>query len=196
MQPYKNGNPLFPIFLKLDSFCTLVVGGGAVGLEKVEALLKNDPGAHIKIVAPLISSNLENLVRDKNIILIRRKFKNSDLRGVRLVILATDSRELHERILAKAHRRQLLVNVADTPHLCDFYLGSTVKKGDLKIGISTNGKSPTLAKRMRETFEEILPEETQSLLENLKEIRDSLHVEFTEKVRQLNEITSLMNRRE
>jgi siroheme synthase-like protein len=86
------------------------------------------------------------------------------------------------------------VNVADTPDLCDFYLGSTVKKGDLKIGISTNGKSPTLAKRMRETFEAILPDETQSLLDNLKLIRDSLDVEFSEKVRRLNEITSLMNR--
>ena len=89
-------------------------------------------------------------------------------KGKDVAILATDSRELHEKIRIMASKRHLLLNVADTPHLCDFYLGAVVKKGDLKIGISTNGKSPTFAKRMRELFEDILPENINTILDNLR----------------------------
>ena len=86
----------------------------------------------------------------------------------------------------------ILTNVADTPALCDFYLCSIVKKGDMKIGISTNGKSPTLAKRMRQFLTEALPEsdEVQQLLDNLKAVRDRLGGDFEYKVQKLNEITS------
>ncbi len=196
MNTSENGNVLFPIFLKLRDFTTLVVGGGAVGLEKVEALLKNDPRANITVVAPEIKPELAALAENHPVRLTYRPFRENDLQDVRMVILATDSRELHKEILPMAHARQLLVNVADTPDLCDFYLGSTVKKGDLKIGISTNGKSPTLAKRFREILEEILPDETQSLLENLKAIRDQLQTNFTEKVRQLDKITSTLRPRD
>lgn len=192
MNTSTEGNPLFPVFLKLQQFTTLVVGGGAVGLEKVEALLKNDPKARIRLVAPEIRDALASLSKQHQISLFYRAFRENDLEGVRLVILATDSRELHTYIREQAHRRNLLVNVADTPDLCDFYLGSTVKKGDLKIGISTNGKSPTLAKRIREVLEDILPDETQSLLDNLKNIRDQLKGDFTEKVKKLDEITKTL----
>jgi len=84
----------------------------------------------------------------------------------------------------------LLVNVADTPDLCDFYLGSTVQKGALKVGISTNGQSPTLAKRFREILEDVLPEDVPSLLKNLKSIRDRLKGDFEYKVNTLNTITT------
>ena len=83
----------------------------------------------------------------------------------------------------------MLINVADTPDLCDFYLGSVVTKGHLKIGISTNGKSPTMAKRLREYFEEAIPEDTSTLLERMHQIRDRLKGDFSEKVKALNEIT-------
>jgi siroheme synthase-like protein len=194
MNTSSNGNTLFPIFLKLQEFTTLVVGGGPVGLEKVEALLKNDPQAAILLVAPEILPELHTLSHHHPIRLVQRKFQEEDLEGIRLLILATDSRELHVSIRKLAHERQILVNVADTPDLCDFYLGSTVKKGDLKIGISTNGKSPTLAKRFREVLEDILPEETNSLLANLKEIRDDLKGDFAEKVKTLDRITASLKR--
>jgi len=83
-----------------------------------------------------------------------------------------------------------LINVADTPELCDFYLGSIVTKGDLKIAISTNGKSPTLSKRIREFFEAILPENIDELILNLHDYRNTLKGNFEEKVNKLNEITS------
>lgn len=186
-------NNLFPIFLKLRDISTLVVGAGNVGEEKVLALLRNDPQADITIVAPEIKPTLESFLTDKsNVIYVKREFFESDLDRRRLVILATDNRELHVRIKQEGEVRGLLVNVADTPDLCDFYLGSTVQKGALKIGISTNGQSPTLAKRIRELFEDVLPSDTPTLLKNLKSIRDSLKGDFEYKVERLNTITTKM----
>lgn len=190
-----DGNVLFPVFLKLSQIQTLVVGGGNVGLEKVEALLKNDPNANITIVAPDIHSTLEDFTkRFSNIKLLRRKVRKWDLKGVDLLLLATDDYPLHQKMKKWARNRHILTNVADTPDLCDFYLGSTVKKGDLKIGISTNGKSPTFAKRFREMLESTLPESTPELLTQLKSIRDSLQGDFKHKVEKLNEITSILVR--
>lgn len=184
-------NKLFPVFIKLDQIKTLIVGGGNVGLEKLEALLKNDAAANVRLVAPEIRDEITTLAETHTgIELIQRKYKRKDLKGVDLAILATDNPKLHERIQNQAHKRHLLINVADTPHLCDFYLGSTVKKGNLKIGISTNGQSPTFAKRFREVLEEVLPEETDSLLTNLRSIRDQLKGDFQEKIKKLDEITS------
>ena len=189
-QNKKEGNRLFPIFLKLDKLSTLVVGGGNVGLEKVEALLKNDYYANIKLVGKSIRPDLMHLLSEhENCSFVEKSFSESDLEGVNILILATEIRETNHEIRDLAKQKNILVNVADTPDLCDFYLGSTVKKGDLKIGISTNGKSPTLAKRFRQLLEEILPEETQSLLDNLNSIRNSLKGNFTEKVKELNKIT-------
>jgi siroheme synthase-like protein len=96
---------------------------------------------------------------------------------------------LHADIKQTCAERHLLCNVADTPHLCDFYLGSIVQKGDLKIAISTNGKSPTMAKRMREFLDDIIPADIQQLLDNLREIRKSIKGDFQEKIRIMNEVT-------
>lgn len=190
------GNVLFPVFLKLNKIQTVVVGGGNVGLEKVEALLKNDPKARIRIIAPLILPALQELADGSEFIeILNRKVRGGDLKGADLLILATDDYSLHEKLKKKAKKLRLLTNVADTPDLCDFYLGSTVKKGDLKIGISTNGKSPTFAKRFREVLEDVLPDSTPELLNQLKTIRDDLKGDFNEKVERLNEITSVLTKK-
>ncbi|MEQ9220910.1 MAG: bifunctional precorrin-2 dehydrogenase/sirohydrochlorin ferrochelatase [Cyclobacteriaceae bacterium] len=188
-----DGNPLFPVFLKLDEILTVIVGGGNVGLEKLEALLKNDPNARVRLVAPEIKDEIKKLADlSPNIELAMRKFEYKDLEDAGIAILATDNPRLHQEIREWSKQRHLLLNVADTPHLCDFYLGSTVKKGNLKIGISTNGQSPTFAKRLREILEESLPEETDQLLEKLKIFRDRLKGDFQDKVKKLNELTSTL----
>lgn len=185
------GNGLFPVFLKIGELKTLVVGGGNVGLEKLEALLKNNPEAKVKLVGTTIRQEIKDFADRYGFIELReRAYKPEDLEDVEVVILATDDKSLHIRIREEAKRRKLLVNVADTPELCDFYLGSTVKKGNLKIGISTNGKSPTLSKRIREVLEEILPDEVDELLDNLQAIREDLKGDFAYKVQKLNEVTS------
>jgi siroheme synthase-like protein len=85
-----------------------------------------------------------------------------------------------------------LINVADKPELCDFYLGSIVTKGNLKLAISTNGKSPTVAKRLKEVFHELLPDELEEVLDNLQQIRNKLKGDFANKVQQLNELTKVL----
>ena len=184
-------NNLFPVFLKLEELDTLLIGGGNVGLEKLTALLKSSPKARVTIVAPRIRDEIRQLAKTSGQIrLVERDFQTSDLDDVDLVVMATDDSELHQRIRELARKKRLLVNVADTPHLCDFYLGSVVTKGNLKIGISTNGKSPTIAKRMREYLEEAVPDDTDALLQNMQRIRDRLKGDFSEKVKMLNDITS------
>jgi precorrin-2 dehydrogenase / sirohydrochlorin ferrochelatase len=184
-------NNLFPVFLKLESLQTLIVGGGNVGLEKLTALLKNSPAARVTMVARTIQHPIKELAaQHAGVKLVERNFKLWDLWEKDLVLLATDNRQLHETIRNFARSRRLLINVADTPELCDFYLGSVVTKGNLKIGVSTNGKSPTISKRIREYLDEALPDDTNSLLNNMQAIREKIKGDFGHKVKVLNEITS------
>ncbi len=184
-------NNLFPVFLKLDALHLLIVGGGHVGLEKLTAVLKNSPDAKVTLVARTIVEPIKELARKHpKVTLFERNFKLWDLWDKDLVILGTDNRQLHETIRSFARSRRLLINVADTPALCDFYLGSVVSKGNLKIGISTNGKSPTISKRIREYLEEALPDDTEELLSNMQKIRARIKGDFGHKVKVLNEITT------
>ena len=183
-------NKLYPIFLKLENLQTLIVGAGNVGLEKLNALLDNSPGAKVTVIAEDVCDEIHKIAeQNNNVRILTRKFFFSDLEGKDLLILATNNRQLHERIKAIARKRRILTNVADTPDICDFYLGSVVQKGDLKIGISTNGKSPTFAKRFREYMEEFLPDTIQELVDNLNSFRNTLKGDFQQKVKSLNELT-------
>jgi precorrin-2 dehydrogenase/sirohydrochlorin ferrochelatase len=184
-------NNLFPIFLKLESLETLIVGGGHVGYEKLSAILRNSPSARVTLVARTIQEPIRELALNHvGVKLHERNFKLWDLWDKDIVLLATDNRSLHETIRNFARTKRILVNVADTPDLCDFYLGSVVTRGNLKIGVSTNGKSPTISKRMREYLEEAIPEETNELLENMHKIREQIKGDFNHKVKVLNEITA------
>lgn len=199
MNPDKNikntkegNNQLFPIFLRLDQLQMLVVGGGAVGLEKVAAIFKNSDNAQVTLVAPEIKEEIKELANQyPKLVLIQREYSQEDLKGKDIVIAATSIQDLNKRVRDDAKEMKIIVNVADTPDLCDFYLSSVVKKGDLKIAISTNGKSPTFAKRIREMLEDILPDGIDSVLDNLKDIREKLRGDFEYKVNKLNEITSV-----
>ena len=184
-------NNLYPIFLKLKSLHVLIVGGGNVGLEKISFLLKSSPDATITLVADHIKDAIRELAKQyPNVKLIQRKFRLWDLIGKDVLILATDNYQTHVRIRKWAHWKGTLVNVADTPELCDFYLGAVITKGNLKVAISTNGKSPTMAKRMREYFEEVLPENTDDLLDNMNKVRNQMKGDLQYKVDALNEVTS------
>ena len=185
-------NTLYPIFLKLYKLNLLIVGAGYVGYEKLHFILKNSPDANITVVAKEVSNEVRTLLSegDYKVEIIEKAFDDNDLIKNDLIIAATDIQELNIEIQTLAKRRGKLVNVADTPELCDFYLGSIVTRGDLKVAISTNGKSPTFAKRFRQVLEEVLPHDTNDLLKNLKVIRDRLTGNFSQKVKELNEITA------
>lgn len=188
-------NPLYPIFLKLHQLRMLIVGAGDVGYEKLSFILKSSPDADITVVAPWVSPEIYDLLSSKDSIrvrIIKRAFQASDVDDHDLVIAATNIKSLNKEVQSIAKSKGKLINVADTPELCDFYLGSIVTRGNLKVAISTNGKSPTFAKRFRQLLEDILPEETDGLLANLRTIRDRLKGNFTEKVKKLNELTATL----
>ena len=185
-------NPLYPIFLLPERLNILVVGGGNVGLEKLTSLIKNSPQANVKLVGANIFPETKTYLSELDIPFEEKFFEESDLEGINILFIAINIKEESAKIRAIAKTKNILVNVADTPDLCDFYLGSVVTKGDLKIGISTNGKSPTLSKRIREYMEEALPDSTQDLIDNLGKIRSTLTGDFQSKVEQLNAITKNM----
>ncbi len=186
-------NKLFPVFLKLENFRVLIVGGGKVALEKVTAILNNSPATKIILIATHVSDEIKAYQSHyPDLEIHQRSFKNTDLNDIDLVIVAINNRETSLEIKTLAQQKGILSNVADTPEQCDFYLGSIVQKGHVKIAVSTNGKSPTLAKRIRETFEESFPIEINESLDNLTKVRGYLAGDFTQKVKQLNAITSVL----
>lgn len=188
-----NKNQLYPVFLKLHQLKLLLVGAGHVGLEKLHSLLSNSPETDITIVAPFVRKEVRELIaRHPRCAIVERGFEESDLDGKDLVICATDDKPLHATIKYLANQRGILVNVADTPELCDFYLGSIVQKGQLKIAVSTNGKSPTAARRIREVLHDTLPAELDEVIENLHQVRNGLNGDFAYKVKKMNQITRML----
>ncbi|MGI4741714.1 MAG: precorrin-2 dehydrogenase/sirohydrochlorin ferrochelatase family protein [Janthinobacterium lividum] len=184
-------NPLFPAFLKLENLRVLLVGGGNVGLEKLTAILRNSPETAVTIVSITFLPELREVAsRHPRIRLVARGWLATDLDEADIVFAATDDPALHRRIVVAAHQHRLLVNVADTPPLCDFYLSSVVVKGQLKVAVSTNGKSPTVGKRLRAVLEETLPEELDEVLEQMTVIRNRLAGDFATKVKSLNAVTA------
>ncbi|AIM37326.1 bifunctional precorrin-2 dehydrogenase/sirohydrochlorin ferrochelatase [Sphingobacterium sp. SG20118] len=183
-------NTLFPIFIKPDQIQILLVGGGPIGLEKFQAIIQNNENANITVVASEICSEFKAvLLQYSHIIIAERDFIQEDLQRKHIVILATNNHELNDAIRDLATAQCILLNAADKPALCDFYLGSIVKKGNLKIAISTNGKSPTIAKRVKEFLQEMLPNEIDETLELMNQLREQLKGDFQEKVSALNKHT-------
>jgi len=187
------GNRLFPVFLKLENLRLLIIGGGNVGLEKLNAVLQNSPETNILIVATAIREEIRQLASTRsNITMEERPYRTEDLDRADIIISAVNDKTTSAVIAQAARQRGILINVADTPDLCDFYLSSVVRKGDLKIAISTNGKSPTIAKRLREEIGNMIPEEMQNVLDNMQVIRRGMNGDFNEKVRQLNDLTKVL----
>ena len=182
-------NELYPIFLKVTQLNVLIVGGGNVGLEKLTFLLKSSPNAKVTVVAPDFHSELVELAKKHAVKLIDDVYNVTYIEGKHMVIATTDNIDVNVEVYKDCKNRHILVNVADNPPYCDFYMGGIVTKGNIKIAISTNGKSPTLAKRLRQFFEEVIPENIDDLAENLNSFRKTIKGDFQEKVDALNDLT-------
>ncbi|WP_443938549.1 TSUP family transporter [Pedobacter sp. MW01-1-1] len=191
----EKGNQLFPVFVKLNKLRTLLIGAGNIGLEKLTAILNNSHTAQITIVAETVLPELHVFIANyPNVKLKQKSFTITDLDEVDIVFAATNNKILNEEIRILTREKGLLINVADKPDLCDFYLGSIVQKGDLKIAISTNGKSPTIAKRLKQILNEGIPAELDATLQNMSALRNTLNGDFSAKVKKLNKVTeSLVN---
>ncbi len=186
-------NNLFPIFLKLETLRLLIVGGGNVGSEKLNAVLQNAPATAIRLVAIAINDEVrETAAAAERVELVQRAYRSSDLEDCDIIIVAVNDPGVSEQVRNDARKKGILINVADAPSLCDFYMSSIVKKGNLKIAISTNGKSPTIAKRLKEEINSMIPDEMESVLQNMQTIRSNMNGSFSEKVKQLNDLTKVL----
>lgn len=182
-------NELYPIFLKVSHLNVLIVGGGNVALEKLTFLLKSSPGAQVEIVAPMFRDETIALAEKFGIVMHIDSYSSKYLTKRHIVIAATDKPDVNEQVYHECRAQHILVNVADNPPFCDFYMGGIVTKGNVKVAISTNGKSPTTAKRLRQFFEDVIPENIDDLVQNLNEYRKTIKGDFEEKVETLNEFT-------
>ena len=162
----------YPVNLDILNRKCLVVGGGSVGTRKVITLL--DCGAIVTVVSPVASEKLLELADNSVITLKKRPYQTSDLDGTFLVIGATDDEELNRQISGDAEKLNMLCNIADRPEVCNFILPSIVNRGDLVISISTSGKSPAFAKKLRKELEKQFGEEYAEFLRLMGAIRKKL----------------------
>ncbi|RNC84198.1 MAG: bifunctional precorrin-2 dehydrogenase/sirohydrochlorin ferrochelatase [Winogradskyella sp.] len=182
-------NNLYPIFLKAKNLNILIVGGGFVAEEKLTFLLKSSPDAKVTMVAPMYREGTIAIANKGNVTLIHDVYNSSYLNRKHIVIATTNKPDVNMQVYVDCRLQSKLVNVADNPPLCDFYMGGIVTKGNVKVAISTNGKSPTTAKRLRQFFEDVIPENIDDLVTNLNTYRKTIKGNFEKKVEVLNEFT-------
>jgi precorrin-2 dehydrogenase/sirohydrochlorin ferrochelatase len=182
-------NNLYPLFLKVKNLEVLIVGGGCVAQEKLEFLLKSSPDSNVTMVSPFYRKTTKEVANTGNVKLVEDIYNSDYLEGKHIVIATTDVPKVNIQVYEDCRAQSKLVNVADNPPYCDFYMGGIVTKGNVKVAISTNGKSPTTAKRLRQFFEEVLPENIDDLVKNLNIYRKTIKGDFQQKVKTLNEFT-------
>jgi len=147
----------YPAFLDLQGKKILIVGGGSVAERKIDALLES--GGTVFVIARDLTSRLEQYVREGRIRFVAEQFREEDLQDAWIVIAATDDPELNSRVSRYARARGILVNAVDQPSDCTFIVPSVVRRGDLILAVSTSGRSPALARRVREQLEQTFGEE-------------------------------------
>ena len=182
-------NNLYPVFLKTMNLHILIVGGGNVAEEKLTFLTKSSPDARVTMVSPMFREATLELAMKYKVEIITDVYNDNYLKGKHIVIATTDVPEVNVQVYEDCRKLDKLVNVADNPPYCDFYMGGIVTKGNVKVAISTNGKSPTTAKRLRQFFEEVIPEDINKMVQNLNDYRKTIKGDFEEKVEKMNEIT-------
>lgn len=167
-----------PLFYKLDNKACLVVGGGSVALRK--AILLQQAGAIVSVVAPQVLPKLEALAGQSGGTVCQRPYADADLNGQFLVIAATDDAVLNEQVSVDAHARQLPVNVVDNPSLCSFILPAIIDRSPLVVAVSSGGASPVLARMLRARIESLVPAAYGELARLVARFRDRVKQRFTD----------------
>jgi precorrin-2 dehydrogenase/sirohydrochlorin ferrochelatase len=155
----------YPLFLDLADQPVVVIGAGNVATRKIHTLLA--VGARVTVISPKINAAIRQLTRENCVRWIRRKYRRGDLRGVRLVIAATDDPAINELICVEANRRKLLVNCVAPPSAGNFIVPSQLQRGGITLAISTGGASPAFAKRLRLDLERLLSDGYPDLLKKM-----------------------------
>ena len=170
----------YPAFIDIENQPCLVVGGGCVAEEKIEALLECK--GKVSVISPELTNELSKKVENGDILWESRKYITGAVQGYRIVISATDSQKVNEQVYRDAEIRGIMVNVVDIPPLCRFIVPSIVRQRDLCIAISTGGKSPALAKKIRVELETKFGDEYADLVDLLGEYRPLMQRKYPDDI--------------
>jgi len=162
----------YPIYLDLTGTQAVVVGAGSVAARKVKTLLR--AGANVRVVTKTVEKDFEESCQGLDIELLKTEYSSSHLADAFLVIAATNDNKLNTRIYNECQDLKILCNVVDVPDLCNFYVPSVLRQGDLQIAISTNGKCPAYAAHLRRTLEKLITEDHARFLDGLDDIRKEI----------------------
>jgi precorrin-2 dehydrogenase len=190
MKKREPASPYYPILLNVQGKKCLVVGGGEVALRKVQTLLEH--GAAINIVSPVFCPELNQLVKDSSVQSSQRDYKTEDLNNVLLVVAATDDTRVNEKVAAETKKKGILVNVVDKPDISDFIVPSYFRHGDIIVAVSTSGKSPALARKIRGELERDMKAEYARLAVIANEARTEIkQLDITVKSEDWQEVLNL-----
>jgi siroheme synthase-like protein len=162
----------YPVSLDMKGKGCIVVGGGEVARRKVEVLLNH--GAQVSVISPVVCPELVELEKQKGIRLVKREYKAGDLEGAFIAIAATDNNEINNKVVSEARDRSVLVNVVDDAEQSDFIVPSYLQRGDINIAVSTGGKSPALARKLRLRLESEFGDEYGLLASVISDVRSEL----------------------
>lgn len=162
----------FPMYMDMSNLKVLLVGGGAIATEKLEKLV--DFTKEITVITKEVSPEAQSLIKDHCLTLYQRFYREGDIQGFDIVIVATDTVDLHKAIYEESRGTRVLVNSVDDTAYCDFIFPSYLKRGDLTISFSTSGASPAFAKQIRRYFEQVIPENVDEFLQKMKQLRSEL----------------------
>ncbi len=162
--------PYYPIFIDVENHDVVIIGGGEVCARKAETMLRY--GARVTIVSPQFTDEIESWARDGKLTLRRKRYETNDLDGASLVIASTDDTRVNEQVAADARARKVPVNVVDVTPLCEFIVPAIIDKGSVQIAVSTGGKSPALARTLKEDLIRIIGPEYAEVNDVLGTLRE------------------------
>jgi precorrin-2 dehydrogenase/sirohydrochlorin ferrochelatase len=201
MKKREPASPYYPIFLNIRSRKCLVVGGGKVALRKVQTLLEH--GADVEVVSPALCPELNRLAKDGTIRAQQRSYKAKDLHDALIAVAATDDSKINESVAAEARRRGILINVVDDLKNSDFIVPSYFRRGDIIVTVSTSGRSPSLARKIRSELEKDFKAEYAQLALIADDVRSELKQQGItvdsdawQEALNLNSVTELLRRGE
>jgi len=162
--------PYYPIYLDIEDRAVLIIGGGEVCARKAETMMRY--GGRVTIVSPAFTEEIEQWAAAGRVVVRTKKYDESDLDGASIVIASTDDPCVNARIARDCRRRKIPVNVVDVTHLCEFIVPAIIDKGSVQIAISTGGKSPALARTLKEDLQRMIGPEYSEVNELLGSLRE------------------------
>ncbi|HJW93607.1 MAG TPA: bifunctional precorrin-2 dehydrogenase/sirohydrochlorin ferrochelatase [Thermoanaerobaculia bacterium] len=162
--------PYYPIYLDIEERNVVIVGGGNVCARKAETMMKY--GARVTIVSPEFTDEIEQWARDGALAIKRKPYETADIEGANIVIASTDDQHVNEQIAADCRARRIPVNVVDVTPLCEFIVPAIIEKGSIQIAVSTGGKSPALARTLKEDLQRAIGPEYAEVNDVLGSLRE------------------------